>query len=88
MVNRVKRKSSTTKIVISGVVQRHDKTNIESMVKKLNEDLRSFCQENIIEYLSNENVDDSCLGRGQLHPNKKGKAYMAKIFINCIAEYE
>ena len=54
----------------------------------MNKDLKVFCEENLIEFLSHENIDGSCLGKGKLHPNKKGKAYLAKNFIKCINAFD
>ena len=70
--------------MISSLLVRQDKKKIEEKVKGINNELKLFCEENLVEYLSHENIDDSCLGKGKLHPNKKGKAYLAKNFINCI----
>ena len=86
ILNRIKRKSSATRFVISSLIQRHDRPNIELKVDHLNEQLRKFCEENLLVFLDNKNIDDSCLGRGKLHPNKKGKAYMANNFIQCVEE--
>ena len=79
-----KKKSSHTKIVLSSLLVRKDKKNIEEKVRAINVELKKFCEENLVEYLSHKNIDDSCLGKGSLHPNKKGKAYLAKNVINCI----
>ena len=50
-------------------------------------DIKAFCDENLLKFLSHENIDCSCLGKGKLHPNKKGKAYLAKNVINCITVF-
>ena len=42
------------------------------------------CEENLITYIDNTNIDDTCLGKLKLHPNKKGKTYSAKNLINFI----
>lgn len=84
IVDRCKRKSAYTKIVISSVVTRKDYRNSETDVIELNDKLKSFCDENKIDYLNNDNIDESCLGKKFLHPNKKGKSYLAKNFINYI----
>ena len=57
-------------------------------INEMNKDLKVFCEENLIEFLSYENIDSSCLGKGKLHPNKKGKAYLAKNFIKCINAFD
>ena len=62
IVNKIKSKSSCTKIAVSSVLIRNDKNGIEHKVKGLNEKLKSFCEENLIDHLSNDNIDESCLG--------------------------
>ena len=49
-----------------------------SKVAKLNDDLKKLCEENLIDYINNGNIDESCLGIKQLHLNKKGNAIFAK----------
>ena len=86
IVNRVKKKSSHSKLIISSLVQRRDKENMENKVTKLNNQLKGFCDENKTTYLCNNNIDESCLGLKKLYPNKKRKAFLAKNFIKCISE--
>ena len=50
----------------------------------LNSDIKKLCEENLIDYICNKNIDNSCLGKGKLRPNKKGKAYLVKTFISYI----
>ena len=75
IINRVKKKSATTEIVISSILQRHDRPSIENKVTTLNQDIKTLCDENLIRYLCN--VNESCLAKGKLHPNKKGNSYLA-----------
>ena len=84
MVASIKKKSSHTKIMISSLLIRQDKRKNGEKVKTLNKGLKKFCEENLVEYISHENIDATCLGKGRLHPNKKGKAFLAKKFISCI----
>ena len=84
IVARVKKKSAHTKIIISSLIIRQDWRNIDGKIKEMNKDIKAFSEENLVEFLSNENKDSSCFGKGKLHPNKKGTAYLAKNFINCI----
>ena len=85
IVSRIKRTSSHTKIVLSSLLVRKDKKNIEEKVRAINVELKKICAENLVEYLSHKNIDDSCLGKGRLHPNKKDKSYLAKNVINCVS---
>ena len=82
IVNRIKSKSANTKIAISSVFIRKDKKDIEQKVKGLNIKLKSFCEENLIDYLCNDNVDETCLGVKKLHLSKKGSAIFAQNLIN------
>ena len=50
------KKSASTTISVSSVVIRHDKNNIEKAVSKLNNDLKHFCEDNLIHYLCNDNI--------------------------------
>ena len=84
IVKRIKKKSASTTIAISSVVTRHDKNSIEKAVSKLSNDLKHVCEDNLIHYLCNDNIDDSYLGKAKLHPNKKGKARLAINFTNFI----
>ena len=63
---------------------RHVQKKMEEKVLQLNSDIKKLCEENLIDYICNKNIDNSCLGKGKLHPNKKGKAYLAKTFISYI----
>ena len=87
IINPIKKKSVSTKIVFSSVIQRHDQPNIEKKVSALNNELKQ-CDKNQVHYLCNRNVDETCLGKGKLHPNKKGKAFLAKNIINFVNNYE
>ena len=84
IVSHIKRKSSHTKILLSSLLVRQDKKKIEEKVRGIDIELKKCCEENLVDYLSHDNIDDSCLGKGRLHPNKKGKAYLEKHFITCI----
>ena len=56
IVNRIRKNSAHTKIVISSLLTRNKK------VEDMNVQLKAFCDENIIEYLCNDNIDESNLG--------------------------
>ena len=70
--------------MISSLLIRQDKRKNGEKVKTLNKGLKKFCEENLVDYISHENIDATCLGKGRLHPNKKGKAFLAKNVISCI----
>ena len=80
IVKRIKKKSAFTTIAVSSVVLRHDKNNIEKAISKLNNDLEHFCDDNLVHYVCNDNIDESCLGKAKLHPNNR----LAINFANFI----
>ena len=82
IVNRIKRTSAETKIAISSVFIRKDQRDIERKVRELNVNLKRFCDENLITFLCNDNIDESCLGVKKLHLNKKGSSIFARNLIN------
>lgn len=84
IINKIKRNSSHTKIAISSVIKRFDRRNIEKMVVELNEKLKTLCEENIIDFIDNDNIDESCLGQKKLHLGQKGNAYLASNFIRYV----
>ena len=58
---------------------RRHKKNIERKVIKLNRELKVFCEDNLIDYISNDCIDKSCLGNAKLHPNKKNYSFWQTI---------
>ena len=82
IVNKIKKQSAHTKIAISSLFTRKDKVGMEKKVMELNVRLKSFCQDNLIDYISNDNVNESCLGKAKLHLNKKGKSVFARNLID------
>ena len=61
--------------------QFHTTTN-ENEVVKLNIELKAFCDVNLLGYINNDNIDESCFGVKKLHLNKIGHEYFAKKLIN------
>ena len=84
IINKTVRLSPQTKIAISGLTTRKDKPNIENKVVKLNDAIKKLCDENLLDFISHDSIDVSCLGRKQLHPNRKGNRNLANDFINYI----
>ena len=87
IVNRIKAKSAHTKIAISSVFERTDINGMEHKVRDLNLQLKSFCDENLIDYLSHNNIDATCLGRQKLHLNKKGTRIFARNLIDYMKQF-
>ena len=84
IVNKIKKKSLHAKIAISSLITRKDKPGYDEKVKLLNAELKKFCDENLIDFISHENIDETCLSFKKLHLNKKGNAFLAKNFLNYI----
>lgn len=85
IINKVRKCASHTKIVLSSLIMRRDKTNIEKRANELNVKLKYLCDENLIDFIDNSNIDESCLGKKKLHPNKKGKAFLANNFKDYLS---
>ena len=84
LVDKSRKSRLKRKIAISSAFIRLDKPNIGKQIPKLNGKLKTFCEENLITYIDNISIDESCLGNGKFHPNKKGKAFFAKNLINFV----
>lgn len=84
IINRIKRKTPYTKIAISSVIKRFDHKNIEMKVVDLNMQLKKLCNDNLIDYIDNDNIDESCLSARKLHLINKGNAYLASNFIRYV----
>ena len=84
IINRVKRKSPHSKLAFSSCLVWKDCPKLGKKVTHLNNSIKKLCNENLIDFISNENIDESCLGKGKLHPNKKGKSFFANNLIKYI----
>ena len=82
IVNKVKKSSANTRIAISSVISRQDKKQNEKAVVDLNLKLKLFCDENLLEFIKNDNIDVFCLGSKKFQLNRKGNAYFAKNLID------
>ena len=84
VINKIIKKSPQSNMAISSVIKRLDRKNIDKKVITLNEKLKKLCEENHIDYINNDNVDESCLGERKLHLGTKGNAYLASNFIKYV----
>lgn len=84
IIDRIKKQSSTTKIALSSVFIRKDKQNMENKVNELNANIEKLCEENLIAYISNGNIDETCLGIKKLHLNRKGTSIFARNLIDFL----
>ena len=83
----IKVNSPATKLVISNIITRNDKTGYRDKVIKMNERISKFCEKNEIGLVDNINIDATCLGAQKLHMNKKGNSYLANNVIKFLSDY-
>ena len=74
--------SPSTKIVLSSIILRHDKSNINVKVNRRNEIIKQFCKTNNLDLIDNSNIkDQKFYGKKKLHLNDTGKSLLANNFI-------
>ena len=74
--------SQSTKIVLSSINLRHDKSNINVKVNRGNEIIKQFCKTNKFDLIDNSNIKDQKLyGKKKLHLNDARKSLLANDFI-------
>ena len=84
IINRIKKKTPYSKIALSSIIMRKDRQDVEFKVSEMNIKLKELCEENLIDFIDNSNIDESCLGERKLHLGKKGNAYLASNFIKYV----
>ena len=80
----VKKESPETQIAISTHITRYDKPGMDKKVQEIDRKIKVLCIEGKVKIIDNSNLDEYCLGRGKLHLNRKGNAFLAKNFISII----
>ena len=83
-VDYIRQSTPETKLAISLCTLRKDKPGINEKIKETNNLIKEMCRKNNIHWIDNGNIDESCLGRGKLHLNKKGLSYLANNLKNFI----
>ena len=71
--------NNEVQIAFSGVIHRDDE-DFEEKIKEINRKLENLCKGKGIKFISNNNIDSSCLNRNKLHLNKSGTAQLVKNF--------
>ena len=79
VINKIKKKSSHTTVALSSVFKRLDRPEIDKKVVTLNAKLKMLCEENLITYIDNTNIDDTCLGKLKFIQTRKVKHILPKI---------
>ena len=80
----IERETPSTKLTLSGIINRSDDQGLNRKVPKVNKALRSFCHSNGWKFLSNENIDTSCLNSGGVPLNRRGVYKLAGNFREVI----
>ena len=78
IVKQVKKVSQNTKIVLSSIITRKDRKNIDKKVSEVNSYLKNYCSQKNIDFIDNSNLKEEHLGQKKLHLNKKGNSILAK----------
>ena len=74
--------STLTKKVLSFIILRHGKSNINVKVNRGNEIIKQLCKPNKLDLIDNLNIKDQKLsGKKKLHLNDAGKSLLANNFI-------
>ena len=83
--NQIKDKLPNTKVSISSLIVRKDKTSVLNKINNINVILKRMCDQNNWTYMDHSNIDYSCLNRRGLHLNRKGSSLVSKNFM--ISQY-
>ena len=75
------------KLGFSGIAARDDINKDEDIVITNNR-LEKYCKEKEFFFISNSNIDVSCLNKCKLHLNRKGTHYLANNFRKHIFNIE
>ena len=77
--------SHSTKVAVSSLLQRNDRTELKDMVDEVNRNLESLCKRNNWRFIKHLNIKaNEHLNRGRLHLNREGNKLFATNFINYI----
>ena len=87
VINKVKKQSSHTKLAISSVFIRRDINGLDNKIKDLNTNLKLLCDDNLIDFISNDNITEKCLGIKKLHLSKSGTSLFARNLIEYIKKF-
>ena len=89
-ITYIRTQKADADIAVSLLVERNDsKKHLNTQVKDLNNQLKTFCQQKGVGVIEHPGFDSSCLStpkktprgiQGGLHPNGKGNKYFAKDF--------
>lgn len=82
---KLREKCPDTIIAYSSILTRIDRKGVKSTVKNMNTRLKSFCKEEGIAYINNENINEECLCQKMLLTlNNKGRAMLSENLTEYI----
>ena len=81
---QVRENSPSTKVTISSILPRTDKTGLSDKISLVNKRLKSFCEQNNLDQLEHRAIDLTCLNGRGLHLNRKGTSILARSITNYI----
>ena len=87
IINKVKKQSSHTKLAISSVFIRRDINGVDNKIKDLNAKLKTLCDDNLIDFIANDNITEKFLGVKKLHLSKSGTSLFARNLIEYIKKF-
>ena len=70
-VKKGKQTSTNAKIVISSLITRKGKKDLDKKVQDVNNSLKNYCTQTNLDYIENNNIKEEQLGNKKLHLNKK-----------------
>ena len=75
--------SPSTKVSISGMINRRDKSlsGSNAKISQINSALKSVCLQKRRKFIDNSNIDQSCLNRRGLHLNRKGSGLLSRNYL-------
>ena len=71
IVKKGKQTSTNAKIVISSLITRKGKKDLDKKVQDVNNSLKNYCTQTNLDYIENNNIKEEQLGNKKRHLNKK-----------------
>ena len=71
IVKKGKQTSTNAKIVISSLITRKGKKDLDKKVQDVNNSLKNYCTQTNLDYIEHNNIKEEQLGNKKLHLNKK-----------------
>lgn len=85
LTTQMKKDNPDVTLAFSSIIKRKDDSSLNANINKVNTSMKNYCQSNDIDFICNDDIDDSCLFKDGIHLNKKGVFKLAsnlRTFIN------